>query len=102
MAGCPDYPWRYGWFLLLETPFPYYTPLFIQVLKALTRTIGLLVGIPKVHSLSCVKWCLSAEAPPPVFAHQGYFAVFINPTGSTTFGQGKLAKSLSIHHSTEQ
>jgi dipeptidyl aminopeptidase/acylaminoacyl peptidase len=23
-----------------------------------------------------------------VFAQQGYFAVFINPTGSTTFGQG--------------
>jgi dipeptidyl aminopeptidase/acylaminoacyl peptidase len=25
---------------------------------------------------------------PNVFAHQGYFVVAINPTGSTTFGQG--------------
>ncbi|KAI0248265.1 hypothetical protein BJV78DRAFT_1238405, partial [Lactifluus subvellereus] len=26
---------------------------------------------------------------PNVFAHQGYFVVAINPTGSTTFGQGQ-------------
>jgi dipeptidyl aminopeptidase/acylaminoacyl peptidase len=27
---------------------------------------------------------------PQVFAQQGYVVVTINPTGSTTFGQGKL------------
>ena len=26
----------------------------------------------------------------PVFAQQGYFVLMINPTGSTTFGQGKI------------
>ena len=31
---------------------------------------------------------------PNVFAHQGYLVVAINPTGSTTFGQG----SLLSHH----
>lgn len=30
-----------------------------------------------------------------VFAQQGYFVVAINPTGSTTFGQGE--KTLFIH-----
>lgn len=28
---------------------------------------------------------------PNVFAHQGYFVVAVNPTGSTTFGQGRLS-----------
>ena len=26
----------------------------------------------------------------PVFAQQGYFVLMVNPTGSTTFGQGKM------------
>ena len=29
-----------------------------------------------------------AERFLPVFAQQGYFVIMINPTGSTTFGQG--------------
>lgn len=39
------------------------------------------------------KWYIASHSLTPfnvsvVFAHQGYFVVMINPTGSTTFGQG--------------
>lgn len=32
----------------------------------------------------------------PVFAQQGYFTVAINPTGSTTFGQGMLRRNFNL------
>ncbi len=58
-----------------------------QVLKALGKMNGLHDGIQMV----CTYWVLQPSRRTDcfsVFAQQGYFSVLINPTGSTTFGQG--------------
>lgn len=36
-----------------------------------------------------INYIIWFNALPLVFAQQGYFVVAINPTGSTTFGQGQ-------------
>lgn len=59
------------------------------------------MGGPVVNEMESQRWVLFGPALEPslkvvpkfaVFAHQGYFTVMINPTGSTTFGQGQCIR----------
>ena len=64
-------------------------PCFFQAPRVLGRISGRLVGTRMVSSLASIVGfhSLIDGLTRTVFAQQGYFTVFINPTGSTTFGQ---------------
>jgi hypothetical protein len=49
---------------------------------------GQLDGIQMVCCQSVILRLLSDLNTVPVFAQQGYFTVALNPTGSSSFGQG--------------
>ncbi len=49
----------------------------------------MLKGIQGPQGVWDDRW--STRWNPNVFAHQGYFVVAVNPTGSTTFGQGECS-----------
>ncbi len=62
----------------------------MAVLKVLGRISGPLGGTQTVsHSSTCkFSSVIHRNACRVVFAQHGYFTVAVNPTGSTTFGQG--------------
>jgi hypothetical protein len=57
--------------------------------KAPGRTLGQPDGTLMVCILFWVAKVPFTQGLLVVFAHQGYFTIFINPSGSTTYGQGQ-------------